>query len=364
MMSRREVLFSIGGGVAASMLSAPTWASESVISFAPTQDGPKKTKLGIDDFSYNVRRRAEQAGYTPKLTHDPLTFLKYCHSIGAGGLQCAIGKCDEAYVKELRAYVEENDLFIEDSVWLGGKVDLERFEASVRSAKAAGARAIRGFCGGRRYEQFDKRQQFDEFAERSWNNIESVAPIVEKYRIPLAIENHKDWLIPHMLKMLQKIDSEYVGVCIDTNNSFALLEDPMDVVEAYAPWAHAVHLKDMAVCEYEDGFLLADVAFGEGVLDLPKIVEIIRKARPGIKFSAEMSTRNPLKVPCLDEKYWATFGDVPGVNLSRTMRYVRTHASSKDTLPNIDNLSIDEQVKLEDENVKKCLRYAAEHLNL
>jgi sugar phosphate isomerase/epimerase len=155
-----------------------------------------------------------------------------------------------------------------------------------------------------------------------------------------------------------------VGVCIDTNNSFALLEDPMDVVEAYAPWAHAVHLKDMAVCEYEDGFLLADVAFGEGVLDLTKIVNIIRKARPGIKFSAEMSTRNPLEVPCLGEKYWATLGDVPGENLARTIRYVRANASGKDALPDINGLSVEEQVKLEDQNVRKCLRYAAEHLNL
>jgi sugar phosphate isomerase/epimerase len=355
-MNRREMLFSIGGGIAASILSAPAWASESAI--------PKKTKLGIDDFSYNIRSRAEKAGYTPKVTQDPLTFLKYCHSIGAGGIQCAIGRRDEAYAKELRTYVEENDLFIEDSVWLGGKVDLERFEAGVASVKAAGARAIRGFCGGRRYEQFDKRERFDEFADLSWKAIESVAPIVEKYRIPLAIENHKDWLIPHMLKMLRKIDSEYVGVCIDTNNSFALLEDPMDLVEACATWAHSVHLKDMAVCEYEGGFLLADIAFGEGTLDLPRIVEIIRKAKPSMKFSVEMSTRNPLKVPCLSEKYWATLGDVPGVNLARAMRYVRAHASDKDTLPNIDNLSVDEQVKLEEQNIRKCLRYAAEHLNL
>jgi hypothetical protein len=138
----------------------------------------------------------------------------------------------------------------------------------------------------------------------------------------------------------------------------------MDLVQAYAPWAHSIHLKDMAVCEYENGFLLADVVFGEGTLDLPKIVEIIRKARPGINFSSEMSTRNPLKVPCLGEKYWATFGDMPGENLARTIRYVRAHASDKDALPNINNLSVNEQVKLEDENVKKCLRYAAEHLNL
>lgn len=355
-MNRREILISIGGYIAASTLRTPAWATEPGVL--------TRTKLGIDDFSYNIRHRAEQAGYTPRVTQDPLTFLKYCHSIGAGGLQCVIGRRDRTYEKELRAYLENNDLFMEDSVWLGGKVDLEQFEVSVRSVKEAGARAIRGFCGGRRYEQFDNREQFDKFAEHSWKTIESVAPIVEKHRIPLAIENHKDWLIPHMLNMLNHIGSDFVGVCIDTGNSFSLLEDPIDTVKAYAPWAHSVHLKDMAVCEYEEGFLLADVVFGKGTLDLPRIVEIIRKARPGMKFSVEMSTRNPLKVPCLSKKYWATLNDVPGVNLAHAIRYVRTHASDRETLPNMNNMSVNEQIRLEEQNIKKCLRYAAEHLNL
>ena len=83
-----------------------------------------------------------------------------------------------------------------------------------------------------------------------------------------------------------------------------------------------------------------------------------------MEFSVEMSTRNPLNVPCLGEKYWATLRDVPGVNLARALRYVRANASDKDALPNIDNLSVDEQVRLEDQNVRRCLRYAAEHLNL
>lgn len=355
-MGRREALISIAGGVAASMLPTPAWASDAA--------APRRTTLGIDDFSYNIRRRAEQAGYTPTVTHDPLAFLKYCHSIGAGGLQCAIGRRDDAYARSLRAYVEDNGLFIEDSVGLGGLIDPERFEASVRSARVAGARAIRTACGGRRYEQFDRREQFDEFARRAWKAIEAVAPIVEKHRIPLAVENHKDWLIPHLIERLRRMSSEYVGVCVDTGNSFALLEAPMDVVTACAPWAHAVHLKDMAVCEYEDGFLLADVPFGEGSLDLPRIVEIIRAAKPTMAFSVEMSTRNPLKVPCLGEKYWATLSDVAGVHLARALRYVRAHASRPEALPNIDNLSVDEQVALEDQNVRKCLRYAADHLNL
>jgi len=167
-----------------------------------------------------------------------------------------------------------------------------------------------------------------------------------------------------MLSILERISSEYVGICVDTGNSFALLEDSMDVVKAYAPWCFATHLKDMAVAEYEDGFLLADVPLGEGLLDLPKMVQILRKARPETQFSLEMATRDPLKVPCLKEKYWATFTNVPGTDLARTLRFVRTNASEKDALPHVSHLPLDEQIKLEEQNIKKCLRYAVEHLNL
>jgi sugar phosphate isomerase/epimerase len=179
----------------------------------------------------------------------------------------------------------------------------------------------------------------------------------------IAIENHKDWRIDHMLGMLNRLGSEYIGVCVDMNNSIALLEDPMEVVESYAPVAFAAHLKDMAVAEYENGFLLADVPLGEGVLNLPEMVKILRKANPQINFSLEMSTRDALKVPCLTEKYWATFSDVPGTDLARTLRYVRANAASQN-LPKVNRLPLEELVKLEGDNIKKCLAYAKEHLNL
>ena len=49
-------------------------------------------------------------------------------------------------------------------------------------------------------------------------------------------------------------------------------EDPMEVVEALAPWAHAVHLKDVALAPHDDGFLLAEAALGGGILDIPAMV--------------------------------------------------------------------------------------------
>ncbi len=93
----------------------------------------------------------------------------------------------------------------------------------------------------------------------------------------------------------------------------------MDVIEALAPRSFTTHFKDMGLDEYREGFLLAEVPLGSGVLDLPRAVRILRAARPEIRFNIEMITRDPLRVPCLAQKYWATFPDLPGRHLARTL---------------------------------------------
>ncbi|MHC4516994.1 MAG: sugar phosphate isomerase/epimerase family protein [Planctomycetota bacterium] len=352
-MDRRCFLLTMAGGLATSALSGAG------------QNTPSRSRLGIARFSCNIRGRAERSGQVAAHIGDPLDFLKYCHGLGAGGIQDGLGSRDESYTDQLRRYAEGHDLFIEGSASLPrDRADVERFDAHVRTAKRAGATVIRVAIGGRRYEQFDRLEQFRAFAERSERSIQLAEPVAARGGIRLAIENHKDFRVPEMVGMLERLDSEYVGVCVDTGNSFALLEDPMDVVRAYAPWAFAAHLKDMAVREYEDGFLLADVVLGEGLLDLGKMVAILRRARPEIKFSLEMATRDALKVPCLTEKYWATFPGVPGADLASALRYVRAHAGGEAFLPRVGHLSVTEQVALEEQNIKRCLRYAREHLNL
>jgi len=356
-MNRREVLYSIAGGFAAATFgcAARIYDTEKI----------KKSRLGIADFSFNIRLRAERTGKMKGNLGDPLNFLDHCHNIGAGGIQMNLGVRDEAYTRNIRQKTEKYEMFIEGSASLPrDKSDVERFNAAVRTARQAGAGIVRTAIGGRRYEQFDRAEQFRAFAERTIKSLQLAEPVAAEHRIRLAIENHKDWRIDQMLDMLKYISSEYLGVCVDTGNSFALLEDPMAVVEAYAPYAFSVHLKDMALAEYEDGFLLADVPLGRGLLNLAKMIGTLRKANPGINFSLEMATRDPLQVPCLTEKYWATFEDVPGSDLARTLKYVRDNASPKQILPKVNHLPMNELVRIEEANIKQCLAFATEHLDL
>jgi 3-oxoisoapionate decarboxylase len=323
-----------------------------------------QSKMGVVIHSYPNRQAADRDSKTPPLS-DPLTFIEHCHKIGAGGAQLGIGKRDADYVRKLRERLEATGLFLEGSIALPReRDDVERFAAEVRTAKEIGVSVLRTvMMPGRRYENFATAESFRETASKARQSLVLAEPVVAKADLRLAIENHKDWLTFELLEIVQRISSKHVGVTIDTGNSIALLEEPMTVVEACAPWAYSVHIKDMGVQEYGDGFLLSEVPFGTGFLDLKKMVATIRKARPEVRFNVEMITRDPLKVPCLSESYWATLDKLPGKQLAAALAMVRKHAA-KQPLPKVSGLATEKRLEVEEQNVRLCLDYGRQHLGL
>jgi len=350
-MNRREMLGALAAGGFA------PWVARAA-------ERPR-TKLGLCIESSRARAKMQKPAGKPVSFFDPLNYLEYCHSLGAGGIQVPLRKQDDAYCSRLRQKAQEYGMFIEAMGSLPrDQADVERFEAEVRTAKNAGVNVIRVvLVAGRRYEGYDSPEQFRTAINQALQSVQLAEPVAARLRVRLAIENHKDHRIGERLDLLKRLNSEHVGLCLDTGNNIALLEDPMEVVEAFAPWAFSVHLKDAAVKESENGFLLIDLPLGEGFLDLPKMVAVIRKARPEAQFSLELITRDPLEVPCLTEKYWGAMSDVPGCDLARTLRMVRANAFQK-PLPRLGQLPLDDLIKIEEENIKRSLAYAREHLDL
>lgn len=319
--------------------------------------------MGVGTAAYMQRGRADRETPPHERFTDTLRFLDYCRSLGAGGVQASLTSHDSPYLARLRDTAREAGMYVEVSARLPrDDSDAERFEQTVRSAKQAGASVIRTvMLGGRRYETFGDLASWRAFERQSWRSLTLAEPILARNDMRLAVENHKDWRIEELLAILERIDSEAVGVTIDTGNNMSLLEDPLETVRAFAPYANSVHLKDMAVEAYEDGFLLSEVPFGEGLLDLKSIVDAIRAKRPKVRFTLEMITRDPLRIPCLKEDYWITMADVPGSDLARALRSVGQRGTS---LPRIEQLPLQERFRIEDQNNRACLEYGASHLGL
>jgi sugar phosphate isomerase/epimerase len=347
-----------------SMLGACAGAA-SALGSAPDDPSRGHGSMGLVIHSFAVRTAGDRGRPKEDRFADPLRFLDYARSVGAGGIQVGLGVLSDAGADALRDRARDASMYLEGVVALPrDQADSERFEAEIRTAKRAGAAVVRTvMLSGRRYETFKTNAAFRKFAEMSSHSLSLAAPLVARLDIRLAVENHKDWRADELLDVLKRVGNDHVGVCLDTGNSIALLEDPMEVVDALAPRTFTTHFKDMGLEEYRQGFLLAEVPLGLGVLDLPRAVRVLRAARAEIRFNLEMITRDPLKVPCLTEGYWVTFPDLPGRHVARALSLVRDHPPSH-SLPRVSQLPHEEQLRAEDDNIRRCLAFAREQLRI
>jgi len=315
---------------------------------------PIRTTLGFTPDAFAVLRPQRTA----------LEFLQRVNSMGGGGGQATLpNPIEPAYLKQVREFAEKNQMYWELLVPLPQE-DTSQFEASVKAAKEAGAQCIRSVClSGRRYETFNSLEQWNDFVKLSHARIAKAVPIVEKHKLALGLENHKDWTAVEMPGLFTKYSSEYFGACIDFGNNMALLDDPMELIETLAPYVINTHIKDMAVEEYPDGFLLSEVALGQGIIDLKKAVSLLRAKRPSVRFSLDMLTRDPLKIPCLTDKYWVTFTDRHARYLAHALAMVRANKPKK-PLPRVTGLEKEAAIQLEAGILAECMTYARDELGM
>lgn len=324
----------------------------------------KNERMGMSQATYAVRwKNKENVAAYPSF-ENALDAIDHCIEIKAGGSQLGVGGWTKAFAKEVRKKCETHGLFFEGQIRLPQEnEDISRFENDLIASKEAGATINRTAClGGRRYVNFETREAFIQFREKSLKAIEAAEPILRKHKMKLAIENHKDWRADELVEIIKRFDSEWIGVTLDTGNNISFMEDPMYVIETLAPYAFSTHIKDMAYGMYEDGILLSEVPLGEGVVDLKRAISLCKEYNPTITFNLEMITRDPLKVPCLTEDYWATF-DHPysGRELANILK--KAKEASFD-LPTTSDKDMAETLEFEELNNLISLRYAEQSLGL
>jgi sugar phosphate isomerase/epimerase len=312
----------------------------------------------LQTYSFSIRSRQER-GFS-----DPLALMQFTSRQGFAGVQLRLGDHDAGYLARVRAAKDKLGISLEGIVAPPMmEKDSERFETELRNCRSAGIDVVRmALLSGRRYETFRSADEFRRFKTRSEQALLRVARLASRHKVRVAVENHKDFRAREFADMVRRPGSEFVGVCLDTGNNIALLEEPWHVVDTLAPLTFTVHLKDMAVESAPDGFLLSEVPLGRGFLDLHRLVRRIHEAKPHARFHLEMITRDPLSIPCLAEDYWRAMTEVPGVDLARTLGLVRRHARAANSLPRIRRLQAGAQVQREQEHVTESLRWGNERL--
>jgi len=108
--------------------------------------------------------------------------------------------------------------------------------------------------------------------------------------VRLLIENHDRFAAQALADIMARLDSPWVGICLDTVNSFGALEGPQVVVETLKPWVGEVHIKDFTIERVGSnmGFTILGAPAGQGRLDVPWLLETLEAEQRGIAAIIEL----------------------------------------------------------------------------
>lgn len=130
---------------------------------------------------------------------------------------------------------------------------------------------------------------------------------LRKRGITLALENHDRLLASEYVQIVEKINSNFVGICIDCANSLGVGEGFHEVVEQLAPFAVNFHLKEVYIKRkyHKMGFDIEGKPFGEGCLPLKWMLEQLPPKCQTAILEQWTPPEETLQATIIKEREWA-----------------------------------------------------------
>ncbi len=271
-------------------------------------------RIGIDNY-----------GLHP-LKMTPLEILKWAKDHGAEGVAFSglfpeeRKIVDRAYLKDIKQYAAENDLYLE---WGGAQhipVDLKSwepkdiFEVNLQAAKEAGllgTRIVRSCSGGLMRWDPDSLPT-EELLNETLAELTAQRGMLEDYNVILAIETHFEFTTFELARLLERTGVEpggCFGICLDTMNLLTMLEDPVRAAERILPWIVSAHIKDGGLLMRDGDLISFTTEIGAGVVDFPQIFASLSSLDRDLNLNIE-DHGGEFHLPVTDERFLREFPDL------------------------------------------------------
>jgi len=322
--------------------------------------------LGINFWSF--RRWAEQLRKKMDFPLDVLAVLERVKELGLEGYEiyttAQMRGLDEEHLRAIRRKAEELGLCLQFSVVRPADPSFEKMVVAASTMGAGVVKTVLGMCSRpkiiKTYE--DARAN----VRRYKSELMEAEKIGRIYGMRIAVETHLTLTADEWIEVMEYAGSEYLGICLDTANCFWTAEDPVEVAQKLAPYTNSTHLKDGRLKWTGEEFQVdCGIPLGQGHVNLPMIVGILKRARPDLAHTIECVTGMPFLLPWLDDVFWNTFKQRDARDLVKMLKFIRdTPQTGWEPVPDMNSMSVEQQIEYEFSCVKKSVSYARERLNL
>jgi sugar phosphate isomerase/epimerase len=105
---------------------------------------------------------------------------------------------------------------------------------------------------------------------------EAAAPVAQNAGVRLCLENHTEAFSDEVIWIINRVNHPYVGVCVDTNNSLMVGEDPLTAIRKLAPLSFTNHFSDHRIVFDQYGCRITGVATGSGDVPMREAYQVIK----------------------------------------------------------------------------------------
>lgn len=217
---------------------------------------------------------------------------------------------DLGKLRAARQYADELGLYLEfglgrvnpyntseaPKVWLLGGGDYRlSLEKIIAAAAEIGCHELIGVTAGWKYEHTGYFH-FDRFrTDVSWEDqlaatqkfLCVLAPTLRQFGSRINIETHEEITSYEILRIIEAVGDDVVGVAFDTGNVLSRAEDPVAVSKRIGPYCHQTHAKDAILFFSENGVVRQVKPCGSGIVNWKEILPILYQYNPQLNLTIE-----------------------------------------------------------------------------
>lgn len=209
-----------------------------------------------------------------------------------------------------------------------------RLEELMRAAAVAGVRSLRTFIGSQAQpvpdsvvRRMDGMQHDPARPDVPWDRqladttevLRALAPAARELGVRLALEPHMDATSFQLLRIIETVGADVVGICLDTANVMLRMEDPLEAARRLAPHVLMTHVKDAALLFHDSGLRWQCRPCGQGSVPFPEILAELAHHAPDLTLSIE-DHAGLYELPIYEPDWIVTFTDLTPAELALLLR--------------------------------------------
>jgi sugar phosphate isomerase/epimerase len=182
----------------------------------------------------------------------------------------------------------------------------------------------RGYPGYFDYDRFRTDAPWPDQLQATERFLARLAPALRAAGCRLNVETHEEITTFEVVRLVEAVGPDAVGVTFDIANVLARAEDPVAAARRIAPYVRLTHVKDALLAFDAAGLTRHPCTCGEGVIDWAAILPILGRHAPRLHLSIENPTSDAsLGIQIFDPVWQASHPELSIGELAEMVRLAR-----------------------------------------